>query len=157
MKFQVTQSRVRIEFDISFWIFEIGFSDLILKLLMLRESRVRKISSIATIDFAFPVILRFQGEDEEDERTCVHIHAYVCIYMHVCMVHAYEHLPIWFVRPLYEYVVSYGVKRGWRRGAMTDAYICWRKRWSLKCFVCSKNCPKFSGMHKILLSSFLIK
>lgn len=52
------------------------------------ESRIREIPSIASIDFAFPVILRFQGERlarrrRANVRTYTHTHICVFIYTYV--------------------------------------------------------------------------
>lgn len=64
----------------------------------LRESRIREIPSIASIDFAFPVILRFQGERlARRRRANVRTHIYiVCVFVYIYiytrmygMVHAY--------------------------------------------------------------------
>lgn len=101
----------------------------------LRESRIREIPSIASIDFAFPVILRFQGERlARRRRANVRTHTYiVCVFVYiytyvrygtrVCMSPYVPRTP-----PHTNTCVSYGVKRGWRRGAMTDAYILLKKK-----------------------------
>lgn len=58
------------------------------------ESRIREIPSIASIDFAFPVILRFQGERLARRRrvnvrtythVCVFVYTYIWYGTRVCM------------------------------------------------------------------------
>lgn len=86
----------------------------------LRESRIREIPSIASIDFAFPVILRFQGERlARRRRANVRTHTYiVCvfvyIYIHVCTVwytRMYVALCASYASP-YEYVCVVWGKKG---------------------------------------------